>query len=117
MNSSMTSPSAGLPVAAGKQSSSQQAALLRHLSVAIGFHWVIACLVILLVTAGVLMKQLNDGPTADLLFTVHKTSGAAAFGLTLLRLVYRLAARLSGRWHTSLGRHSYHRALYGLLVI
>jgi cytochrome b561 len=107
----------GLPVVAGSQANPHQAAPLRHLSVAVRFHWVIASLIVLLVTAGVLMKQPGDGPAADLLFIVHKTGGGIVLGLTLLRLSYRLAARLFGRWHPSLGRHCYHRALYGLSAV
>jgi cytochrome b561 len=111
----MTSTSsAAFPVADGPPSGSQRAAPLRYLPVARWLHWAIAALVVLLVTAGVLMKQLGDGPAADLLFILHKTTGAAAFGLILLRVTYRIMARLSGRWHASLGRHGFHRALYGL---
>lgn len=108
--------SAAFPVADGPQSASQRAEPLRYPSVSRWLHWAIAALVLFLLTAGVLMKQLGGGPAADLLFTLHKTAGVMALGLILLRLAYRIVARLSGRWHASLGRHAAHRALYVLSV-
>src|SRR3954468_20525556 len=78
---------------------------VRHLPAAQWLHWATAALITLLVTAGVLMTQLGEGQAADLLFILHKTAGAAAFVLVLTRLAYRLAKRLSGRWHAHSGAH------------
>lgn len=55
------------------------------------FHWVTAGLVFFMVATGVTMKQLGSGPAADLLFSIHKTTGILTLAVVLLRIVYRLA--------------------------
>jgi cytochrome b561 len=55
------------------------------------FHWVTAGLVFFMVATGVTMKQFGSGTAADLLFSVHKTTGILTLAVVLLRIVYRFA--------------------------
>jgi len=55
------------------------------------FHWVTACLVFFMVTSGVIMKQMGEGPLVDTLFNIHKTTGVLTLAVVLLRLIYRSA--------------------------
>ena len=59
------------------------------------FHWLTAALVLALVASGVIMKQLGDGPAADVLFSLHKLIGALTLTVVLIRLSYRLTGRES----------------------
>ena len=80
-------------------------------------HWVIAALVLLMFCMGVLMKQLGDGPWADILYNVHKMTGVALLGLILMRLGYRAFAQFSGRWRRGVASRPVHGVLYAGLVL
>lgn len=81
------------------------------------FHWLTAGLVVLMVSSGVLMKQLGDGPVADTLYTLHKMTGALTLLLVLIRVSYRLARREPG-WHAdSHRRPTLHWTLYGVIIL
>jgi cytochrome b561 len=54
------------------------------------FHWVSAVLVMFMVTSGLVMTQLGEGPWADTVFSLHKTTGVIALAVVLLRLCYRV---------------------------
>ena len=56
-------------------------------------HWLTAGLVILLVSSGVIAKQLSEGPVADTLLGLHKLTGALTLVIVLLRVGYRLTHR------------------------
>lgn len=51
------------------------------------------------------------------LYTFHKVCGVSLLGLVLLRLCYRIAAQLSGRWRRGAGSHWVHGVLYAGLVL
>jgi cytochrome b561 len=86
--------------------------------VAQALHWLTAALVLGLFATGVMMKQLGEGPAADLLYLCHKTTGAALLGLVLIRIAYRLFAQLTARWRKGAASRSVHALLYlGLLVV
>ncbi|WP_439500328.1 cytochrome b [Bosea sp. (in: a-proteobacteria)] len=80
-------------------------------------HWTTALLVFCLFSAGVLMKQIGDGPMADALYTLHKSAGALLFGLVLVRMSHRVLTKLTGRWHRDAGNHAVHGVLYAALIL
>lgn len=81
-------------------------------------HWLTAALVLALFGTGVMMKQLGEGPVADLLYLTHKTAGALLLCLVLVRIGYRLFAQLSGRWQKGAASRPVHGLLYlGLLIV
>ena len=81
-------------------------------------HWLIASLVLAMFVSGVMMKQIGEGAFADQLYTFHKTSGASILVLVIVRLVYRAAAHLAGRWSPGAGSHAIHTILYlGLILV
>ncbi|TCR59357.1 cytochrome b/b6 domain-containing protein [Bosea sp. BK604] len=80
-------------------------------------HWLTAALVLALFCAGVVMKQLGEGPGADALYTFHKTAGITLLVVVVVRLCFRLAARVAGRWPRGAGSRPVHGLLYGLLIL
>lgn len=81
-------------------------------------HWLTALLVLGMFMTGVMMKQLGDGALANELYTLHKMAGVGLLLLVLLRLVYRVAMHLAGRWRRGAGGHAVHGVLYaGLIVV
>jgi cytochrome b561 len=80
------------------------------------FHWLTAVLVFLMVSSGVIAKQLDGGGVADALMELHKTTGILTLFVVLVRLVYRLA---SYDWLGSAGpekRPIIHWILYAAVV-
>lgn len=80
-------------------------------------HWLSAALVLALFCAGVVMKQLGEGPAADALYTFHKTAGITLLAVVVVRACFRLVARSSGWWPRGAGSRPVHRLLYGLLIL
>lgn len=80
-------------------------------------HWLTAALVLAMFATGVVMKQIGEGALADTLYTLHKMSGVGLLALVLLRLGYRVAMHLAGRWSRGAGGHAVHGALYGGLIL
>ena len=61
-------------------------------SVAIGLHWLVAGLILLVqVPAGLVMLRVEPGLLQDTLFNVHKNVGLLILALALIRLGWRLA--------------------------
>jgi cytochrome b561 len=80
------------------------------------FHWSVACLVIFMITSGVLMKQLSDSAPFDI-HTLHKTTGALIVVLVLGRFAYRVLFP-DRSWKPERYRRPYiHWLLYALLFI
>ena len=88
-----------------------------HLPVAKILHWSLAVFVMLLVTSGIVMKQLGEGPVSDQLYTLHKTAGATALLLIVLRIAYRLWASITGRWRSGAGSQAIHYILYVAMLL
>jgi cytochrome b561 len=80
-------------------------------------HWLTAALVLVMFGAGVMMKQIGDGPLADGLYTFHKSAGIGLLGLVVIRLGYRLLAQMSGRWRQGLASRPIHGVLYLALIL
>lgn len=81
-------------------------------------HWLTAVLVLGLFATGVTMKQLGQGPAADLLHLCHKTTGVLLLCLVAVRIGYRLFAQLTARWQKGAASRPVHALLYlGLLVV
>ncbi len=104
---------------AGQQAASERAIQPRRVFPVAArlMHWLIAAFVLMLVMTGVIMKQMLPGPLADNIYVLHKFSGALAFGLIVLRLGYRIMARLTGRWLRASGGQAVHRVLYGVMLL
>lgn len=80
-------------------------------------HWLTAALVLAMFATGIVMKQIGDGPLADTIYTLHKMTGVGLLALALLRLGYRVAMHLAGRWRRGAGSHPVHGVLYGGLIL
>jgi cytochrome b561 len=81
------------------------------------FHWMTASLVFFMVASGVTMKQLGEGPVADTLFNIHKTTGVLTLAVVLLRLIYRVVAPDPGTQREDYRRPLLHWMLYGALIL
>ncbi|WP_186416804.1 cytochrome b/b6 domain-containing protein [Bosea sp. CS1GBMeth4] len=79
-------------------------------------HWLTAALVLGLFVSGVVMTQIGEGPTADLLYLCHRTAGILLLGTVLIRIGYRLSAHLAGRWHRQVASRAVHALLYLALL-
>lgn len=53
-------------------------------------HWVTAALVLFMVPAGILMANMPDGPTKNLLFHLHRSFGVVLIPIILFRVFYRV---------------------------
>jgi len=91
-------------------------AVRHYRSLAKGFHWVTAGLVLTLVASGVIMKQLSEGSIADTLFSLHKLVGALTLTVVLIRLSYRFVG-LEPASVASYRRPTVHWMLYGIIVL
>ncbi len=80
-------------------------------------HWLTAALVLGLFATGVTMKQLGQGPAADLLNLCHKTTGVLLLCLVLVRIGYRLFAQLTARWQKGAASRPVHALLYLALLV
>jgi cytochrome b561 len=54
------------------------------------FHWLTAALVFVMVSSGVIAKQLDSGEVASTLLTLHKTTGILTLVVVVMRLIYRV---------------------------
>jgi cytochrome b561 len=88
----------------------------RPLPIAKIFHWATAILVVIMFASGIVMTQLSGGPVSDFLYTAHKSTGALVLVLVVLRITYRVQARLRGRWLPQIGNHHAHRLMYAMLL-
>ncbi|MBS4082201.1 MAG: cytochrome b/b6 domain-containing protein [Rhizobiales bacterium] len=80
------------------------------------FHWLVAILVIFMITSGVMMKQLGESAPFDI-YTLHKTIGAAIVLLVLCRFAYRVLFP-DRSWNAERYRRPYlHYVLYALLFL
>ena len=113
MNSLAGAPAEGR--ARGWDGVERRRAMRRYRTPAKVFHWLTAALVLALVASGVIMKQLGDGPVADVLFAVHKLTGALTLMVVLVRLSYRLTGRDSSAT-ASYRRPTVHFMLYATIV-
>lgn len=62
----------------------------RYGRVAIGLHWIIAACVLGVIGLGLTVERLDMGGIKDTLLSLHKSLGLLIFGLTILRLGWRL---------------------------
>lgn len=94
---------------------------LRYTGVAIGFHWLLALMIIISFSVGWYMSELSMSPTRLKLFNWHKWAGITILALSALRLVWRLTHRpppdVPGpRWQQRMA-HLTHWALYALFFL
>jgi len=93
----------------------------RYTGVAIGFHWLLALMIIVSFSVGWYMSDLSMSPTRLKLFNWHKWAGITILALSALRLVWRLTHRpppdVPGpRWQQRMA-HLTHWALYALFFL
>jgi cytochrome b561 len=81
------------------------------------FHWITAVLVFLMVASGVIAKQLGDGAVSNMLFSLHKMTGAFTLAVVLLRLVYRLVRTVPDFRQHHQRRPVLHWTLYGVVLL
>lgn len=55
------------------------------------FHWLMALMVVTLLTVGLIMTDMNPGPEKWQLYDLHKATGVTVFGLVIARLLWRLS--------------------------
>jgi cytochrome b561 len=91
---------------------------LRYGGVAIGFHWVLALVIIANFALGVYMHELPISPSRIKLFNYHKWAGISIMTLSALRLLWRLSHRPPAdlpmpAWQAK-AAHALHTLLYVL---
>lgn len=62
----------------------------RYGAVAIGFHWIVAILVIALLAVGLVMTDMKPGPDMFKIYATHKSVGITVLTLAVLRLIWML---------------------------
>ena len=54
------------------------------------FHWITAALVLSMIPFGIIMLRIDSGPTQDLLFNLHRSTGVILLPIVICRLIWRL---------------------------
>jgi cytochrome b561 len=80
-------------------------------------HWLTVLLIMFMVSSGVIAKQLGEGPVCDLLFGLHKLTGALTLIVIALRLGHRLFRSLPQNRGRSSSRPVLHWTLYGVVML
>ncbi|MFN3826079.1 MAG: cytochrome b [Micavibrio sp.] len=60
-------------------------------AVAIGFHWLMAILVITLLVVGLVMTEMDPSPQMFKIYATHKSVGIVVLALAVLRVLWRIA--------------------------
>jgi cytochrome b561 len=91
-------------------------------SIAKAFHWLIAFMIIGMISVGVIMTEMLPSPEKFQLYGYHKATGVIVFFLVLLRLLWRLIntnpalPKTLTPWHKRVAKLS-PIALYALIII
>lgn len=91
----------------------------RYGSIAISLHWLVALLIIGLLSLGLYMTSLPLGPQKLKLYGWHKATGLAVLALVLYRLFWRfinITPELLLPWWEKLAAQLMHWGLYGLMI-
>jgi cytochrome b561 len=85
-------------------------------------HWLTAALVLTMIPIGIVMANVDLGPTGDTLYDIHRSFGAVLLPLVIIRLLYRLknpAPPLPADIPAiqQMAAHATHWALYALLIV
>ncbi len=89
---------------------------------AVTLHWLIAALIIGMIGLGWYMLSIEKQPGARSLFDLHKSLGFVAFGLIVLRIIWRAGHRPEGLpdsvpvWQAKIS-NLIHWALYACMII
>jgi cytochrome b561 len=93
----------------------------RYTSTAIGLHWLIALLIIVMLGVGLYMVRLPDAMPKFQLIQLHKSIGITVLGLVALRLLWRfthpapMLPKAMPQWQKAVA-HASHYLLYILMV-
>ena len=85
-------------------------------------HWGMALLIAILVSVGLTMTRLSEGPITNALYELHKSVGLIVLALALVRIGVRVSRGVPApepgvpTWQRLAARAS-HYALYGLIVL
>jgi cytochrome b561 len=88
--------------------------------VSLGLHWLTLLMILGLAVVGFLMQELPNSPTKIQVYGLHKSFGLTVLALTVLRLLWRLAAGVprpvpgTPRWQSAVASAT-HGALYLIL--
>ena len=85
-------------------------------------HWLTAVIVITMIAVGLTMANMPSGPTQDLLYNLHKSTGIVLIPIIAFRLIYRLInppPPLPGDIPAvqRMAAQAMHWTLYGLLIV
>jgi cytochrome b561 len=95
---------------------------IHYSSVQKWLHWSMALLIFIMVTVGVTMVNLDDGPMKNVLYELHKSTGLIVLTLALIRIGVRRSRGAPSiepgvpEWQRFAARVS-HYALYMLIVL
>jgi len=81
------------------------------------FHWLTAGLLFGMIVSGVIAKQLDGDPIADMLFSLHKLTGVLTLITVLLRLLYRIVGGVPQAGAHAHRRPVLHLLLYGVVIV
>ena len=81
------------------------------------FHWLTVLLIMFMVASGVTAKQLGEGDVSNLLFSLHKLTGALTLAIIVLRLGYRLFRSLPRHSDQPRSRPFLHWTLYVVVCV
>jgi cytochrome b561 len=93
----------------------------RYNTPAIVLHWLVAAVIIITIVAGLSAARADDSDVRRLV-DLHKSLGLTAFGLVILRVLWRLAHKPPPLPDTyspleRIGAHGAHGILYALMVL
>jgi cytochrome b561 len=84
-------------------------------------HWTMAVLIVVMVTVGLTMTNMGDGPVKNFLYELHKSTGLVVLTLALIRIAVRrtLSApplQPMPDWQRK-AAHASHYSMYVLIVL
>jgi cytochrome b561 len=81
------------------------------------FHWLTAALVFVMVSSGVIAKQLDGGEVAGTLLILHKTTGILTLIVVAIRIIYRMTRFDPTGSARADRRPGLHWILYGTILL
>jgi cytochrome b561 len=101
----------------GSSAPARRSALRAYRTPAKVLHWVTVGLVFFMVASGISATHLGEGALADVLFGLHKFTGAVTLIVVLVRVGYKLTRSLPPPAIKFASRPVLHWTLYGALIL